>query len=154
MTFSSLLYSVLLFKTWANCRSFLACHASAEPSLADRAYFHPLAVVCGTCAWLWHDLDSSLHAGCAQAHHCHAGVHMVMFLPAMICLVHCCCLPHAMFSVCLSPGSLTCRPLMYCWCLPWAMFLSLQSSTCSPPYPQLRPVHCWRDAIFPSACSL
>ena len=62
------------------CRYVAACTASAEPGFPFWAGLHALAVVHGPRAWLWHDLDCSLHACHPQSHHCDPGVHLVTCL--------------------------------------------------------------------------
>jgi len=59
------------------CRSLFACNASPEQGTARGPRLHTLAVVSGTSAWLWHDLDGQLPACCPEDHNSHPGLHMV-----------------------------------------------------------------------------
>ena len=97
------------------CRSLSACNASPEQGTARGTYLHTMAVVPGTSAWLWHDLDGQLPACCSQDHNSHPGLHMVHPVTHHVssCVIDPLCVQCAALSLALSITILLSRPSMH-----------------------------------------
>lgn len=59
------------------CRNLPACNASPEQGTTRGPCLHTLAVVFGTSAWHWYDLDRQFPASCSEDHNNNPGLHMV-----------------------------------------------------------------------------